>query len=97
MESSQRVTHHSRCAAVDEKDDDDDDDDEKHKVEKWVLEIEEVHGHDSGVYTCRVHTDLDDVADDLILTVEGQAADLLICLSWSHVYIFSCLRSDEKA
>ncbi|XP_047493418.1 neuroglian-like [Penaeus chinensis] len=54
--------------AVDESNDDDDDD--KHKIEKWVLEIEEVHGHDSGVYTCRVHTDLDDVTDDLILTVE---------------------------
>ncbi|XP_069991277.1 uncharacterized protein [Penaeus vannamei] len=56
--------------AADEKDDDDDDDDDKHKIENWVLEIEEVHGHDSGVYTCRVHTDLDDVTDDLILTVE---------------------------
>ncbi|ROT67129.1 putative Neuroglian precursor [Penaeus vannamei] len=47
---------------------------DNHKIENWVLEIEEVHGHDSGVYTCRVHTDLDDVTDDLILTVEGQAA-----------------------
>ncbi|XP_071547081.1 uncharacterized protein [Panulirus ornatus] len=40
------------------------------REETWVLEALTVHGQDSGVYTCRVHTELDDATDDLILTVE---------------------------
>nr|XP_045622235.1 uncharacterized protein LOC123772893 isoform X5 [Procambarus clarkii] len=57
--------HHD---STDDHDDGDDDDDRQE--ETWVLEIMKVHGDDSGVYTCRVHTSLDDVSDDLILTVE---------------------------
>ncbi|KAK7070825.1 hypothetical protein SK128_024045 [Halocaridina rubra] len=51
----------------------DDDDDEDHNNREnvtWVLEILQVHGDDSGVYTCQVRTDLDRVSADLILNVE---------------------------
>ncbi|KAK8753300.1 hypothetical protein OTU49_003732, partial [Cherax quadricarinatus] len=48
----------------------DDVDGDGREEETWVLEILKVHGHHSGVYTCRVHTEVDDASDDLILTVE---------------------------
>ncbi|XP_068231636.1 uncharacterized protein [Palaemon carinicauda] len=57
-----------------EKSGDDDDDDEEEDDDReettWVLEIMQVHGEDSGVYTCRVKTDLDTASHDLILNVE---------------------------
>ncbi|KAG7157354.1 Neuroglian-like 1 [Homarus americanus] len=51
-------------------DGDEDDDEDGREEETWVLEIMKVHGHDSGVYTCSVHTEVDDASDNVILTVE---------------------------
>lgn len=50
--------------------------DDVHEEVTWVLEIMGARGHDSGVYTCTVHTDLDDARADLILTVEGNSQPL---------------------
>lgn len=60
-----------RANSADDENNDDDDDDGQEE-ETWVLEMLTVAGQDSGVYTCRVHTQLDDATDDLILTVQGQ-------------------------
>ncbi|KAK4304075.1 hypothetical protein Pmani_023968 [Petrolisthes manimaculis] len=47
------------------------DDDPREEV-VWELLVSEVEGGDSGVYTCRAHTDLDDADDNLIITVEDK-------------------------
>lgn len=55
--------------------------------------MEEVEGSDSGVYTCRAHTNLDDADDNLIITVEGQCVfvmcGILLCsIIYSSVIFF---------
>ena len=51
----------------------------------------EVHGQDSGVYTCQAKTAFDHATDNLILTVEGQ----LFTQTTARVTVFRWWEKEE--